>query len=88
MLRLVIVCKAFRYRVYLNKRQAARLGQWDSALRFLWNIANEQRRMGLARPRDERIYPTAFDHGLVYVFHVALSKALSFRVGLITCALE
>jgi len=84
MLRLVIVCKAFRYRVYLNKRQAARLGQWDSALRFLWNIANEQRRMGLARPRDERIYPTA----LVYVFHVALSKALSFRVGLITCALE
>jgi putative transposase len=30
-------------------------------LRFLWNLANEQRLLGLSRPRDERIFPTAFD---------------------------
>jgi len=30
-------------------------------LRFLWNLAHEQRLMGLARPHDERIFPTAFD---------------------------
>jgi putative transposase len=30
-------------------------------LRFLWNLANEQRRMGYARPKSERRYLTAFD---------------------------
>jgi putative transposase len=30
-------------------------------MRFLWNIAQEQRLMGLARPRDERVYPSAYD---------------------------
>jgi putative transposase len=32
---------------------------WQSALRFLWNLAHEQRLMGLARA--EKRYPTAFD---------------------------
>ena len=32
---------------------------WESALRFLWNLALEQRKLGLARP--SRCYPTAFD---------------------------
>jgi IS605 OrfB family transposase len=32
---------------------------WESALRFLWNLALEQRKLGLARPR--RLYPDAFD---------------------------
>ena len=53
--------KAFRYRVYPNEAQLARLARWDSALRFLWNLALEQRKLGYARPRDERVYPTAFD---------------------------
>ena len=53
--------KAFRYRVYPTPEQVARLDAWESALRFLWNIALEQRKLGLARPRDERRYPTAFD---------------------------
>jgi putative transposase len=38
-----------------------RLVAWEAALRWLWNLANEQRRMGLARPRDERRFPAAFD---------------------------
>jgi putative transposase len=53
--------KAFRYRVYPTAEQIARLGAWEDALRFLWNLALEQRKLGLARPRDERRYPTAFD---------------------------
>ena len=53
--------KAFRYRVYPTREQVARLDAWEGALRFLWNIALEQRKLGLARPRDERRYPTAFD---------------------------
>jgi hypothetical protein len=57
----VKIVKAFRYRVYPTEQQIARLARWDSALRFLWNLALEQRRMGLARPRDERIFPSAFD---------------------------
>ena len=61
MFRLVLVSKAFRYRVYPTQEQVARLNAWESALRFLWNLALEQRKLGLARPRDERRYPTAFD---------------------------
>jgi putative transposase len=57
----VLVRKGFRYRIYPTHAQAARLGAWDDALRFLWNVAHEQRLMGLARVRDERRYPTAFD---------------------------
>jgi putative transposase len=53
--------KAFRYRVYPTPEQVTRLDAWESALRFLWNLALEQRKLGLARPRDERRYPTAFD---------------------------
>jgi putative transposase len=37
------------------------MGQWDDALRVIWNLAHEQRRIGYARPRGHRIYPTAFD---------------------------
>jgi putative transposase len=55
------VSKAFRYRVYPTSKQVARLYAWESALRTLWNVALEQRKLGLARPKDERVYPTAFD---------------------------
>lgn len=37
------------------------MDRWQDALRFLWNLANEQRRMGLARPKCDQRYPTAFD---------------------------
>lgn len=51
--------KTFRYRVYPNKAQIVRLAQWSNALRFLWNIAHEQRLYGL-RSSVKRYY-TAFD---------------------------
>lgn len=41
--------------------QADRLDAWSHALRFLWNLAHEQRLLGLAHPREERRYPTAYD---------------------------
>jgi putative transposase len=55
----VLVRKAFRYRIYPTLAQQARLARWDSALRFLWNLALEQRSLGLARTTKR--YPTAFD---------------------------
>lgn len=57
----MLVRKGFCYRVYLTPAQEKRLLAWEGALRFLWNLALEQRKLGLARPRDERIFPTAFD---------------------------
>jgi putative transposase len=57
----VLIHKAFRYRVYPTDAQVKRATEWEGALRFLWNIAHEQRLMGLSRPRGERRYPTAFD---------------------------
>jgi hypothetical protein len=49
--------KSFRYRIYPSRAQAARLLAWEDALRFLWNLAMEQRRMGLERGR----FYSAFD---------------------------
>jgi putative transposase len=53
--------KAFCYRVYPTPAQVARVTAWESALRFLWNLALEQRKFGYARPKGERVYPSAFD---------------------------
>ena len=61
MVYVVLVRKAFRYRVYPSAPQIERLAQWDSALRFLWNLALEQRKAGLSRPREERVFPSSFD---------------------------
>jgi putative transposase len=61
MVEAVIVRKAYRFRVYPTSDQETRLLQWESALRYLWNLAHEQRCLGLARPRDERRYYTAFE---------------------------
>ena len=55
----MLIHKAFRYRIYPTEAQIARMGQWENALRFLWNLALEQRLMGLRRT-DKR-YFTAFD---------------------------
>jgi putative transposase len=55
----VLIRKAFRYRIYPTAEQISRLRAWQSALRFLWNLAHEQRLMGLART-DKR-HPTAFN---------------------------
>jgi putative transposase len=58
---MIIAHKTFRYRIYPTPAQVVRLSAWGDALRFLWNLALEQRRLGLARPRNERVFPTAFD---------------------------
>jgi hypothetical protein len=57
----VILRRGYRYRIYPTPEQAARLGAWEDALRWLWNLAHEQRRMATGRSKDERRYPTAFD---------------------------
>jgi putative transposase len=57
----VVTRKAYRFRIYPTADKAARLARWNDALRFLWNLANEQRLAGLAKPRGYRRYYTAFD---------------------------
>lgn len=47
--------------MYPTKAQEQRLREWQGALRFLWNLANEQRLLGLARSKSERRYYTGFD---------------------------
>jgi putative transposase len=59
MLWLVRGHKGYRFRIYPNAKQIRRLLAWESALRFLWNLALEQRKLGLARAT--RIFPTSFD---------------------------
>lgn len=59
-----MIHKNFRYRVYPTAAQVERLEAWANASRFLWNLANEQRLLGLARSRSERRYYTAYDQQL------------------------
>lgn len=55
------VCKTFRYRIYPTRQQQRRLEEWQNALRFLWNLAHEQRLLGLTKCRTDRKYYAAFD---------------------------
>ena len=57
----MLIRKAFRYRIYPTREQIGKADRWSDAQRFLWNLAHEQRLLGLARERSERCYPTAFD---------------------------
>jgi putative transposase len=57
----VLLQRAFRYQIYPTPEQVARLGAWDGALRFLWNIALEQRLWMQGRCGLDKRYPTAFD---------------------------
>ncbi len=58
----VLLQRAYRFRVYPTAKQAARLAQWDGALRFLWNVALEQRLQAHGRRcGPDKRYPTAFD---------------------------
>jgi putative transposase len=50
--------RGFRYRLYPTPEQAVRLLAWEGALRALWNVALEQRRLYLARGAR---MPSAFE---------------------------
>jgi putative transposase len=59
----MIVRRNFKYRIYPTSAQETILLRWEGVLRFLWNLCNEQRLMGLARNRgqysfgkDQRIF--------------------------------
>lgn len=52
---------AFVYRIYPSPEQEQRLLRWEGTLRFLWNLAHEQRLMGLARSKADRVYPSWYD---------------------------
>jgi putative transposase len=52
---------AFVYRIYPSLEQEQRLLRWEGTLRFLWNLAHEQRLMGLARAKADRVYPSWYD---------------------------
>src|SRR5688572_20331375 len=51
--------KGYRFRIYPSAEQEKRLLDWEDSLRFLWNLALEQRKLGLLRPSP--VYPSAFD---------------------------
>lgn len=48
------VHRAFRFRLYPTPAQDAELREWERQLRWLYNLAHEQRLLGAARSREER----------------------------------
>ena len=52
------VHRSFRFRIYPSRAQAERLCAWENALRFLWNLAHEQRLLGIAR--TDKVSPSKF----------------------------
>lgn len=59
----MVIYKTLLYRVYPCKTVTSRLDQWNYALRQLWNIANEQRIMGISRPKGEKVFTSVFTQG-------------------------
>jgi len=57
----MLVHRRFRYRIYPTTEQVARLTAWGHSLRWLYNLAHQQRLMGLWRPAGEQKFPSAFD---------------------------
>ena len=53
------VSKAFKFRIYPTAGQVVTLGRWSDALRFLWNLALEQRLIGMMHPKGERLTNSA-----------------------------
>lgn len=54
----MIFYKSFKFRVYPDKSHVERLAKWESSLRFLWNLAHEQRLSGLSRLSEDKIFVT------------------------------
>lgn len=58
----MLLQRSYRFRVYPTAEQVERLAQWDGALRFLWNVALEQRFQAHGRRcGPDKRYPSAFD---------------------------
>ncbi len=57
----MVAHKAFVYRLYPTAEQEQTLRQWESVLRFVWNLAHEQRLRGLDRLDGEKVYPSWYD---------------------------
>jgi putative transposase len=64
----MMIQRAYRFRVYPITAQVERMKLWRASLRFLWNLALEQRRYGLQRQAkigkggtDERVFVSYFD---------------------------
>lgn len=52
--------RGLKYRIYPSPEQEAKLRRWEGSLRFLWNLAHEQRLLGLQRLRGAKVYPSFF----------------------------
>jgi putative transposase len=50
----VKVHRAYRFRLYPTAAQDAELREWERQLRWLYNLAHEQRLLALGRPRGEQ----------------------------------
>ena len=46
--------RAFKFRLYPTSAQVAELSEYERQLRWLWNLAHEQRLLALKRSREER----------------------------------
>ncbi len=54
--------RGYKYRIYPTEEQEQRLLRWEGALRYLWNLAHEQRLLGLSRHSgDPKRYYSAVD---------------------------
>lgn len=54
-----MLLRTFVFRIYPSAEQLARLAGWEGALRLVWNLAHEQRLLGLAR--SDKHFPSWFD---------------------------
>jgi transposase len=80
----VQVNRAFRFRLYPTEAQVAELSEWERQLRWLYNLAHEQRLAGLARhrpPRDSGQCPSCLAPAIDVTEHVLECPRSGYKDG-------
>jgi len=71
--------RAYKYRIYPTKPQRIMLAEWEAQLRWLWNLANEQRVSFAKRTRADRA--KAFEQGIKPPDYFSQSKEMTSLVA-------
>jgi putative transposase len=65
----MLIRRAYRFRIYPTPEQIGRLTMWEKSLRWLWNLAQEQRMMIWGRPRADWQWHCTTEDGKVVLNH-------------------
>ena len=80
------VHRAYKFRLYPTEAQSAELDEWMRQLKFLWNLAHEQRLMAISRPRGEQPRVDYYRQGPEMTELMKADPQLNSQLGRVVCS--